>query len=160
MSSWYTPMSSSSPVPSDMVLRQSISARSTLIRSMIYLDDAWKALQCWSWMMRVSRKYTLKELPIQWSISWCNQVIFLPHLEGHKPKLAASGRNIIACPLWLWWGAQLLPQPWGRLWSWSRWCWPGNPFYYNMLLALNPAERGDVLWAPDAVRQEWGKLMY
>ncbi len=40
MLSWYTPMLSASPVPSDMELRQMISAGSTSIRSMTSLDEA------------------------------------------------------------------------------------------------------------------------
>ncbi len=62
---WYTPMSSASPVPSDMELRRMISAGSALIRSMTSSDKAQRALQCWSWMICVSCKYIQKETPIQ-----------------------------------------------------------------------------------------------
>ncbi len=65
MSSWYTPMSSLSPVPLDMVLRRSISAGTVLIRSMTSSDNAQRASQCWSRMTCISRKYIQKELPIQ-----------------------------------------------------------------------------------------------
>ena len=65
MSSWYTPMLSGSPVPLDMELRQMISVGSALIKSMTYSDEAQRALQCWSWMICLLRKYIRKESPIQ-----------------------------------------------------------------------------------------------
>ncbi len=65
MLSWYTPMLSASPVPSDMNLRRMILAGSALIRSMTSLDKAQRALRCWSWMILVLYKYIQKESPIQ-----------------------------------------------------------------------------------------------
>ncbi len=42
-----------------------ISAGSALIKSMTSSDKARRALQCWSWMIRVLRKYIQKESPVQ-----------------------------------------------------------------------------------------------